>query len=127
MNDAEARDYAIRAFEGFARELEGALVHSRELDAGDFIDRMRTVAGRLDSERLEADRIAELADVVDGLVELTGRLEERVDYLGRRVLGGVPRGGLVVAGPTYDAALIVENVRRARAGEPLLSNLTAFD
>jgi hypothetical protein len=100
--DAEAREYAIDALGAIAGEL-----HSGEFAgwpaAGDLADRVLAAAERLRDERdgqTFGQALDELVADVDGRL---ARLEETVDALGRRVIGGPPPAGVVpVDGPELD-------------------------
>jgi hypothetical protein len=122
LKDAEARDYAIDALEGLARELTGAIEHQRELDLSDYIGRMLAAADRLEQERDDDD------DRLTVLEETVTELDDRVAFLTTKVLGGVPAVGVVpLDGPELerdgdgiDRVLVEQNVDRARRGLPLL-------
>jgi len=113
VNDLEAREYAIAALGAIAGELrpfrpdDDRIAVQRRL-AG-LADRVLEAAHRLNEERDELD----LADVAAAVVqnvderlerlergeldvaERLGRLEEHVDAIGRRVIGGPPAAGIV--------------------------------
>ncbi|HEY8775790.1 MAG TPA: hypothetical protein VIM33_04830 [Gaiellaceae bacterium] len=114
MTDAEARDYAVAALEGFARELEEAWQTPRELSIVDYIERMRTAAGRLDFERLGEDRLSVLELAIASLTE-------RVDFLTGRILGGAPTvGAVLLDGEELDREerreLTLANIERRQQG-----------
>jgi hypothetical protein len=118
MTDAEAREYGIAALEALATELEGAIVHSRELDAHEYIDRMRTAASRLDDERGEEDVALRLVVLEEAVVELG----QRIDFVTGRLIGGPPAAGPVLLdGQELDRderrTLILENIQRRRRDE----------
>ncbi len=112
MHDADAREYAIAALEGFATELDALNDDTGpSFDLDGFIGRMRTVAGRLQGERdfddsdpvdvvrraifvvadRQANHGARLLELGTQLLEL----EMTIAAIGTRVLGGPPAAGFV--------------------------------
>ena len=96
MNDLEARRYAIAALGAIAGELRGwPTVAERERWANGLADRCLEAAHRLNEERDELELADVAAAVIENLDGRLGRLEEHVDAIGRRVIGGPPAAGIV--------------------------------
>ncbi len=107
MNDADAREYAISALGGVALELYSLLERKTE-DVQPYVDlasKAQAAAHRLHVERddevpsMGHERPTSWAEWRDDFWQLSDRvvdLEEKVDELGRRVIGGPPVAGVVV-------------------------------
>jgi hypothetical protein len=94
VNDAEARDYSIQAFGEIAAELR----FWRDPRSSSLADRCLAAA-----ERLRDEQPVELEDVLNDFERRLVGLEETVDALGRRVIGGPPPAGVVpVDGPELE-------------------------